>query len=103
MERFKDGCEFCDIVRRRLPAEVINETENTLAFFPLEPATRGHTMVIPKQHVDNFLELDPSDVPELGQAVLHVSRALSGRSTRRHSAYGQAPKLSLRHAAGPGE
>lgn len=71
-----EGCEFCEIVNRRSPAEVIYETPNTLAFFPLEPATRGHTMVIPKRHIDNFLELEPSDVPEIGRAVLQVARAL---------------------------
>lgn len=69
-------CEFCDIVNKKKPAEVIYETANTLAFFPLEPATQGHTMVIPKRHIENFLELQPSDIPELGQVVVHVSKAL---------------------------
>ena len=40
------GCAFCRIVNRETPAEVVYETKSTLAFFPLEPATRGHTMVI---------------------------------------------------------
>lgn len=70
------SCPFCQIVRRESPAEVIYETEDTLAFFPTEPATRGHTMVIPKRHVQSFLEADPSDVQPLGLAVLKVSRAL---------------------------
>lgn len=69
-------CDFCRIVDRSLPAEVIYETDTTLAFFPLEPATRGHTMVIPKKHIDNFLDIDASDVPELGRAVVRVGRAL---------------------------
>lgn len=71
-----EGCEFCAIANMRLPAEVIFESTNTLAFFPREPATRGHTLVIPKRHVENFLELDPADVPGLGRAVLLVGRAL---------------------------
>ncbi len=66
-------CEFCDIVNKKASAEVIYETTDTLAFFPLEPATRGHTMVIPKRHIENFLELQPADIPELGQAVVHVA------------------------------
>lgn len=69
-------CAFCKIVNRETPAEIVYETPATLAFFPLEPATRGHTMVIPKRHVDTFLDLDPSDIPELGTAVILVGRAL---------------------------
>ncbi len=47
-----------------------------LAFFPLEPATRGHTLVIPKPHIEHFLDLSPEGVPELGTAVIHVGQAL---------------------------
>lgn len=70
------SCTFCRIVRRELPAEVIFETAETLAFFPTEPATRGHTMVIPKRHVRSLLDAEPRDVQPLGLTVLKVSRAL---------------------------
>jgi len=71
-----NDCAFCQIINREIPAEVIYETATTLAFFPLEPATHGHTLVIPKQHVENFLELAPADIPELGMSVLRVGQAL---------------------------
>lgn len=71
-----DGCDFCRIVDREIPAEVVYETEHSLAFFPLEPATRGHTLVIPKRHIETFLELTPADVPDLGISVLRVGQAL---------------------------
>lgn len=71
-----ENCSFCRIMAGLDPAEVVYETESTLAFFPLEPATRGHTMVIPKRHVESFLDLYPEEVPELGISVLHVGRAL---------------------------
>ena len=70
------GCAFCWIVNRETPAEVVYETKSTLAFFPLEPATRGHTMVIPKRHIETFLDAEEADVPELGSTVLTVGRAL---------------------------
>ena len=70
------GCAFCRIVNRETPAEVVYETKSTLAFFPLEPATRGHTMVIPKRHIETFLDAEEADVPELGSTVLTVGRAL---------------------------
>lgn len=69
-------CAFCDIVNREIPAEIIYETPSTLAFFPLEPATLGHTLVIPKQHIENFLDLTPVDIPDLGLTVVTVGHAL---------------------------
>lgn len=72
----RDKCQFCEIIAGDAPAEVIYETPHTLAFFPLEPATRGHTMVVPKRHIEDFLELGTQDIPELGQATVMVGRAL---------------------------
>lgn len=72
-----DDCEFCKIVRGESPAEVVFETASTLAFFPLEPATHGHTMVIPKQHVANFLEAPSSMAADLAVVSGHVGRAIN--------------------------
>lgn len=71
-----DDCPFCQIVEGRAPAEVVYETNHTLAFFPTEPATRGHTMVIPKRHITSFLDAELRDVAPLGETVLRVSHAL---------------------------
>lgn len=71
------SCPFCEIIEKRSPAEVVYETEHTLAFFPTEPATRGHTMVIPKSHVESILDFHTADSPELFEVVLKVSRALN--------------------------
>lgn len=72
----EECCTFCGIINRELPAVVVYETVSTLAFFPLEPATRGHTMVVPKRHIPTFLDARPADVPELWLSVLTVGRAL---------------------------
>lgn len=69
-------CPFCDIINRTAPARVVLETEHALAFFPLEPATRGHTMVVTKEHHETFLDVPDSLVPALWQAVTDVGRAL---------------------------
>ncbi len=69
-------CPFCAIVRREAPAEVVDETAATLAFFPLEPATTGHTMVISKRHVATFLDIPDPEIPALWLAVHRVGRAL---------------------------
>ena len=74
-------CAFCKIVRGETPAEVVFESDTALAFFPPEPATRGHTLVIPKRHVRDFLDLASEDVPGLGDAVLRVGNGLKHELT----------------------
>lgn len=71
------ACPFCDIVNRKVPAELVYETASALAFFPLEPATRGHTIVVTKGHYENFLEVPNNLVPTLWQTVTDVGRALN--------------------------
>jgi len=52
-------CVFCEIVARRTPATIVAEWPGALAIQPLNPVTRGHLLVIPRQHVADALE-DPS-------------------------------------------
>jgi histidine triad (HIT) family protein len=70
------SCEFCRIINREVPAQVVHESESTLSFFPLSPATMGHTLVIPKLHVPNFLECDDITAASLSSTVATVGRAL---------------------------
>jgi histidine triad (HIT) family protein len=77
-----DGCAFCAIARGEDPAaEVICEGEAWVAFFPLKPATPGHTLVIPRRHVPDFLSADPPLAAELAVAVVHVGRAIEAALT----------------------
>jgi len=55
-------CIFCAIVAGRLPSHQIAETETTLAFMDINPATRGHALVIPKAHAADLVEIDPTDL-----------------------------------------
>lgn len=73
---FDPDCEFCAIVAGTGSAEIVYEDENSLAFFPLNPATTGHTLVIPKRHYSNFLLMDASTSSNVFASSLTVSRAL---------------------------
>lgn len=72
-----DDCEFCRIARGAEPAEVVCEGRDWLAFFPLNPATPGHTLVIPKAHVVDLWHVDPTLGAELMAAVIKVGRAIN--------------------------
>jgi histidine triad (HIT) family protein len=54
-------CIFCRIVDRSAPAYIVYEDEKDLAFLDLFPYTKGHLLVVPKQHVDRLVDLPAED------------------------------------------
>ena len=57
MENTQQNCLFCKIVRGEIPAEKIYEDADTLAFLDIKPINKGHTLVIPKAHYQDTLEV----------------------------------------------
>lgn len=73
-----DDCPFCAIVSGDAPASVVHETEDTLAFLDINPATEGHTLVIPKAHGEGLADVSATDlqtVTRVGQDVAAAMRA----------------------------
>jgi histidine triad (HIT) family protein len=66
-----DDCIFCKIVAGELPARKVDEDEHTIAFMDLNPWTRGHALVIPREHSRNLYEA-PDDALE--HAVVAAKR-----------------------------
>jgi len=54
-------CIFCKIIDGSIPSNKVYEDEHVLAFMDVAPLTKGHTLLIPKQHVKDLLEM-PEDV-----------------------------------------
>ncbi len=70
-------CPFCVIARGQdTSVEVICEGPSWMAFFPLDPATPGHTLVIPKAHAANLWDVEPSLASELMVGIVRVGRAI---------------------------
>lgn len=53
----KKECIFCKIVRGESPAQKVYKTEDVLAFLDINPITDGHTLVIPKEHYQDILQI----------------------------------------------
>jgi histidine triad (HIT) family protein len=71
------NCAFCAIARGADESvEVVYEGATWIAFFPLNPATPGHTLVIPKEHVPNLWRVEPPLQDQLMSAVIQVGRAI---------------------------
>lgn len=47
-----------------------------MAFFPLEPATLGHTLVVPREHIPDIWDLDEGTAGHLSKAVVRLARAV---------------------------
>lgn len=69
-------CQFCAIIEKRAPAKIVAKFDSAIAFFPNEPAAAGHTLVVPRGHVENIWSLDESAANSLMRATVDVSRGL---------------------------
>jgi histidine triad (HIT) family protein len=73
----QQSCNFCAIARGEdRSIEIVGESDDWVAFFPLEPATPGHTLVIPRSHVADLWRVESALGGELMTAVIQVGRAI---------------------------
>ena len=77
-------CLFCKIVAGEVPCTKVHEDETTFAFMDINPATRGHVLVIPREHSADLLEVPQEDLA----ACLAAAQDLAGRQRERLGADG---------------
>ncbi len=77
-------CLFCKIVAGELPATVVDEDERTVAFMDINPATRGHALVVSRAHTADLLEVSDGDL----EACALAARRLAARMKERLGADG---------------
>jgi histidine triad (HIT) family protein len=77
-------CIFCKIVAGELPATIVGEDERTISFMDISPATRGHALVVPREHSADLLDVEPEDLA----AVSLAAQRLAGQLTQRLGADG---------------
>lgn len=70
-------CIFCQIIAGQRPAEIIYRTPSAVAFLDAFPAARGHTLVVPRQHAPDILQLDEGAAGALFGTLLEVMERLS--------------------------
>lgn len=69
-----NDCIFCKIVEGEIPSHKVYEDENVLAFLDANPSSKGHTLVIPKEHVENIH--DASNMNYMWRALVKISNAV---------------------------
>ena len=58
-------CIFCRIASGELPASVVYEDEQTIAFLDIQPINPGHVLVVPKAHAESMVDLSPDDAAQV--------------------------------------
>lgn len=77
-----EGCPFCRIVSGKVSAEVLYETDIIVAFLNNRPATLGHSLVVPRQHVQNLEGLEARVACQLFIAARYILRGLKNSGLR---------------------
>lgn len=95
-------CPFCTIVKKD-DSDVyeVYRDEHVVAFFPTEPATPGHVLIIPHRHVAYLWDLTPEEATELSLATLHLSSvikyALTPKGLNVIQSNGEAATQTVKH------
>jgi len=71
-----ESCLFCRIAAGEVPAVVVYEDENSLAFLDHRPLFHGHTLLVPRRHVETLGELQSSLVGPLFKTAQLLARAI---------------------------
>ncbi len=69
-------CLFCDIIAGQKPGQIIYEDDAVVAMLDIFPRAIGHTLVVPKKHIQNILELDDAGVGPVFLGVKNVTALL---------------------------
>ncbi len=70
------SCLFCKIAQKEIPAKIIYEDQETMAFLDINPCSQGHLLVIPKKHYQNLNEIPKEKLNSLFETVQKMTHLL---------------------------
>jgi histidine triad (HIT) family protein len=68
-------CIFCKVLAGDIPSEVVDSDDRTIAVMDINPATRGHVVVITREHAENLFDVSDDDL----LAVMQMARRVAER------------------------
>jgi histidine triad (HIT) family protein len=74
-----EDCLFCKIVAGELASERVDEDEHTVAFMDINPWTRGHALVIPRNHSEDLLAIPDDDLRHTAVAAKRLAATVKER------------------------
>ena len=70
-------CIFCEIIKGNIPSKKVYEDDKVLAILDISQITKGHTLVLPKKHFDNFLDIDDEYTNAVFTAAKKVTKMIN--------------------------
>jgi histidine triad (HIT) family protein len=68
-------CIFCKVVGGEIPGEIIDSDDRTITVMDINPATRGHVVVVPREHAENLVSVSEEDLA----ATMNAARRMVNR------------------------
>ena len=94
-------CVFCDIRDGKIPSYKVYEDDTVLAFLDTAQVTKGHTLVVPKEHAADFMDVDPETMHHVmdvaQQLAKHIQKTLNAAGMNILSNVGEAAGQSVPH------
>jgi histidine triad (HIT) family protein len=72
----KMDCIFCKIINGEVPAVKVLDKDKVIAFMDINPASRGHMLIVPKKHIENIFEISEDDLSAVMNAVKRCAQAV---------------------------
>ena len=72
----KEDCIFCKLANGDIPVDALYEDDTVKAIFDVNPASRGHVLIIPKKHVANIYELDEALAGHIFTVAVKLAKAM---------------------------
>lgn len=72
----EEECIFCKIAMGEIPSTKLYEDERVLSFLDINPAAKGHALVIPKKHYHTLLDMPHEELKEVMEVVQKVAAAI---------------------------
>lgn len=70
------NCIFCAIAEKKSPAEIIYEDDELISFLDINPFNFGHTLIITKDHFENFMDIPPELNGRMFNVVQHLAKKI---------------------------
>src|SRR5688500_12799690 len=69
-------CLFCGIVAGEVPAQIVDSDPHTVAFMDISPATKGHALVVPREHSSDLMDVSDNDLERTMVAARRLARRM---------------------------
>lgn len=69
-------CVFCNIIEGKIPSSKIYEDDDVLAILDISQAIKGHTLVMPKKHYENILQIPEDDYIKVMSKVKKIAQVI---------------------------